>query len=97
MRVYKANIIDALRMLADYELQIATWLHETDVWSSFNDEVEAIFLDSGIEEMLGQGEVVFSSKADAALKELLEIANKIGYSRDEHELVHTPEMKILRQ
>jgi hypothetical protein len=97
MKVYKSNIVDALRMLADYKLQKATWPHGTDVWSSFNDEIEAVFLDSGVEEMLGQGEVVFGSKADAALKELLEVADSIGYHRDEHEIVHTPEMAVLRQ
>ncbi|MBY0406772.1 MAG: hypothetical protein K2Q01_03710 [Rickettsiales bacterium] len=83
-------------MLADYELQKAIWLHETDIWSSFNDEVEAVFLDSGIEEMLNQGEVVFGKNADNALRELVKTADNIGYHRDERELVHTAEMENLR-
>ncbi len=40
--------------------------------------------------------MVFGKDADAALRDLDKAIRAIGYDRDERELVHSPEMQVIR-
>ncbi len=95
-KVYKFNVIDGLQHLFSKEWQIEAWIKENDIWSSFVDEVETVFLDSGLEGILDK-ETIFGKEADQALRELNIMVDAIGYDRDERELIDAPEMEAVRQ
>lgn len=95
--VLVTNVVDGLRCLASYDFQKVAWFeNDLGLCSAYNEDVEAIFMDTGLEDALDNGEVVFGKEADDALKELDKACDAIGYHRDERELVESPEMKIIR-
>ena len=97
IKVYKANIIEGLKYLSDYDLQRLAWIEDPDICSSFSDEVAIVFEENGLEKALDQGKTVFGKKADSALRELNEEVEHIGYNRPEKELIDSPEMQIVRE
>lgn len=97
MKVYKSNIVDALRYLSDLELQRQHWLAPGDNSGYFVDEVETVFLDSGIEDLIAQGYVVFGKKEDSALLGLLSASDTVGYKRDQRLDLHSESMQHVRE
>lgn len=96
--VFVTNVIYGLRCLASYDLQKVSWFeNDLGLCSAYDEDVEAIFMDTGLEDALDNGEVVFGKEADDALKELDKACDAIGYYRDERELVESLEMKIVRE
>lgn len=96
-KVYKKNLVEGLKYLSSRDLQITAWIEENDIYSSFVDEVEAVYTDTGLEYALRQGEVVFDKVTDKALVELLEIIEALGFEHSEKELIDMPEMQVIRE
>jgi hypothetical protein len=98
--VLVTNVIQGLRDLASYDFQKTAWFeNDCGLWSSYNEDVEAIFMDTGLKYALDAGDVVFGKKADNALKELDGACNAIGYHWDgrEKELLESDAMKNIRE
>ena len=95
-KIYKRLIAEGLRYLSDRALQQKAWLEDNDICSSFSDEVESVYLDSGLEGSLYK-KTVFDNETDAVLKELNSMIEAVGYERDERELIDAPEMEAIRQ
>lgn len=92
------NVIDGLRFFASYDYQKIGWFENNlGLCSAYNEDVDAIFRDTGLEVALDAGEVVFGKEADSALRELGQACDAIGYRRDHYELVESDEMKVVRQ
>ncbi len=98
MMVYKKNVMQGLKDLASRQFQLIAWFdNDQGLSSAFSEDVEAVFMDTGLEAALDAGEVVFGKEADAALRDLDKTCDTVGYHRDERELVNSPEMEIVRQ
>ncbi len=95
-KIYKFNIIEGLRYLSNKELQRYAWFEENDIYFPYIDQVESVFLDSGLEGILDK-ETIFGKEADQALRELNAMVDAIGYDRDERDLINAPEMEAVRQ
>lgn len=100
IEVYKNNMIEGLKDLASYEFQKVAWFENNlGLWSSFEEDVEAIFEDSGFNYVLNAGEIVFGKIADMQLKELESLCDAIGYDwgKNSKDLLESNEMKIIRE
>ncbi len=96
-KVYKFNVIEGLESLASYDFQKIAWFENNQgIVSSFEIMTSLVFEASALEVALYK-QVVFSQKADIALRELNELVENIGYNKDERELINSPEMEIVRQ
>ena len=98
-KVYKNNIKEALRWLTDYEFQKSSWIaNNQNFIASYNEQISWVFEDTGLDEALKAGEVVFDIPADKALRDLRTMANKIN-SRDftEEALLESPHMQAIRE
>lgn len=99
MKVYKNNVIEGLKDLASYDFQKAIWFeNEYKIYSSFDEDVETVFFDSGLSDALAKDMIVFGYEADSALKELERLCDSIGYewSGRERELLESSEMVLVR-
>ncbi|MEK6745701.1 MAG: hypothetical protein AABY33_01535 [Pseudomonadota bacterium] len=97
MKIYKTNIIKGLEDLASYHFQKIAWFeNDQGLSSSFSEDVEAVFMDTGLEDALDANEIVFGKEVDEALRDLDKTVDGIGYHRDERELINSPEMRIVR-
>ena len=98
MKVYKTNIIKGLEDLASYHFQKIAWFENNQgLSSSFSEDVEAVFMDTGLEDALDANEIVFGKEADEALRDLDKTVDNIGYHHDEREFINSPEMKVVRE
>ena len=96
--IYRKNIIQALGELASYEFQKLAWFeNDQGLCSAYDEDVEAVYDGTGLHEALRDGKIAFSKEADAVLRSLEKACDKIGYNRDERELIDAPEMEALRQ
>ena len=96
-KVYKFNVIAGLESLASHDFQKVAWFeNDQGIVSSYGDMVSLVFEASALEEPLYK-RIVFSKKADNALRELDSMVEAIGYDRDERELIDSPEMEAVRQ
>jgi len=96
MMVYKKNITEGLKDLASKSFQQIAWFeNDQGLCSSYSDDVCAVFEGTGLQEALRNNEIVFSKEADAALNQLDEMVEAIGYNRDERELINAPEMEAV--
>ena len=97
-KVYRNNTIEGLKDLASYDFQKTAWFeNDKGLWSSFEDDVEAVFIDSGLEYFLENNEVVFGVDADKALRELLKSCHAIPDDRNDIKFVHSQEMAEIRK
>src|SRR5690606_36563323 len=88
-----------LKDFASYDFQKTIWFeNEYKLCSSFDEDVEKVFLDSGLGEVLAEGRVVFGNEADASLKKLQEACDMLGYdwAGKEKELLELPGMGVVR-
>jgi hypothetical protein len=85
-----------LEHLSDYEFQKVAWTYESNIYSSYSDEVEAVF-DEGLEDALYSGHIVFGKAADKALRRLNKKIEAVGYERNDEELIDSQEMVIIRE
>ncbi|MFO0109701.1 MAG: hypothetical protein ACK52W_04100 [Alphaproteobacteria bacterium] len=99
-RIYKSNVLQALKNLSSYDFQRIAWFeNDQGLMYSFNENVSDLFDDFHLEEALYEdGVIVFSSRADHALRDLNEAVEKInGRDYREEVLIALPEMQIVRQ
>lgn len=96
--VLKANIIEALEWLSDYEYQKNSWF-ALEGGITYDENVEEIFLFTGIQEAFEAGETVFDKKTDQALRDLEIACDELGYQWDgkEKELLDSDGMAIIRE
>ena len=95
-KVYKFNVIEGLEYLSDRGLQQKAWLENNEIWSSFNDDVSAVYESSGMERLLYK-KTIFGKEADNALRELDHMVMAIPDDVDEAELIDSPEMEAIRR
>lgn len=98
-RIYRNNVIEALKYLSDYEFQRIAWFsNDQNLIASYNENVMWVFDDTTLSDALKSGKVVFSNAADAALRDLEKATDKIdGLDYSEEELIDMPEMQIIRE
>jgi hypothetical protein len=99
IKVYKNNIIEGLNYLSSYELQKIAWFeNDQGLSSSYVEDVESVFDDTGLDDALNEGHVVFDKKTDSALRELDESTNSIDeFTQTDEEIFNSPEMAIVRK
>ncbi len=96
--VYRDNIIDALRYLADADYQRRAWLASSGpIVSSFSEDVCQLFDDTGLGDALDRGETVFNDTIDDKLRVFNELVRKVDYSRPPAELLESEDIANLRQ
>lgn len=98
--ILKTNIVQGLKYLASYDYQKIGWFeNDQGFGSSFSEDVEAIFDDSGLHDALSSGEVAFDSIIDKALIELEVVCDAIGYNwaGKEKKLLESDQMAIVRE
>lgn len=62
MMVYKKNVMQGLKDLASRQFQLIAWFdNDQGLSSAFSEDVEAVFMDTGLEAALDAGEVVFQN------------------------------------
>lgn len=98
-RIYRNNVIEALKYLSDYEFQKIAWFpNDQNLIASYNENVMWVFDDTTLSDALKSGKVVFSKAADAALCDLEEATDEIdGLDYSEEELIDMPKMRIIRE
>ena len=95
--IYRKNVEEALFHLSDYDSQVNSWFeNDKGLMSSFGDDVEAVFQDTGLEYALNKGEIIFDKLTDESLLSLNSEVERVGYDRSEEELIDSPEMDIIR-
>ena len=95
--VYKSNLVRDLFVLSDYTSQKDAWFENNKgLYSTYAEDVEAIFFDMGLENALYDGNIVFDRITDDALRDLYQEVERVGYDRSEEELIDSPEMDIIR-
>lgn len=98
IKIYIRNIIEGLEDLSSRDFQLTAWFENSKgLVSSFVEDVEAVFDDTGLEVALKQNKVVFDEVTDNALKELYEKIELVGFSTPEDKLVDSPEMTAVRE
>lgn len=96
-KVYKTNVIRGLEHLSSYDFQKNAWFENNlGLLSSYMEDVESVFDDTGLEYALDNDQVVFGHVADNALRELSILLDSIGYDKNEEELIDSPEMQLVR-
>lgn len=97
-KVYRNNAVEGLKDLASYDFQKAAWFdNDLGLWSSFEEDVDAVFLESGLEYSLKQNEIVFGLKADEALRDLRTACTKVPTHRDDKFFIESKEMQDIRE
>lgn len=99
-RVYEDTIVEGLKDIASYDFQKAAWFENSlGLSSSFEIDVENLFIDSGLEAAFKDNEIVFGMMADKSLLILREACDALGYEWDgkEKELLVSGEMKNIRK
>jgi hypothetical protein len=88
-----------LRELADIEFQRRVWTGRggADEMSSFEEAVETLFDDSGVEPNLGLGRPVFGPPLDAKMLALGELLDRIEADRSPDEIIDDPLMVDVRR
>ena len=99
IKVYKCNILEGLQQLSDRNFQAIAWFeNDRGLSSSFIDEVNAIFDDSGLDYAFNNGETVFGRDADNALRELDSATNNIDeFNQSDKEIFYSKEMQTVRE
>lgn len=98
IHVYKNNVIEGLRVLANYHFQKQALLNPTGpyMWI-FHEDYEDIFEDTGLLEAWKAKQIVFSVEADKSLIDLAIAMKKIDSNLPDSVIVDLPEMKIVRE
>ncbi len=98
-RIYKKNVIQGLEDLSSRGFQEVAWFKNNQgLSSSFGDDVNAVFDDTALGDMLENEETVFGKAADDALRDLDESTNAIDeFTMSDEEILNAPEMDIVRQ
>ena len=98
-RIYKSNIIEALRALSSYEFQKVAWFDNDQGLSySYNENILDLFYDSMLDDALKAGEIVFGTTADDALRDLEFTTTEIdGDDHSEAVLIDLPQMQTVRE
>ena len=99
-RIYKKSVTEVLEYLSSYDFQKVAWFeNDQGLMYSFNENVSDLFDDFYLKKALYEdGVIVFSSRADHALRDLNEAVEKInGRDYREEVLIALPEMQIVRQ
>ena len=95
-----AEVVQAgLRELADEDFQRRVWTGRgaPAEMSSFDEAVETLFDDSGLEPELGRGRPVFGSELDSKLLALRDLLQRIDADRYPDEIIDDPLMADARQ
>ncbi len=98
MNVYKKNIIEGLERISNRSLQAIAWFeNDQGLSSSFIDEVNAVFDETGLAYAFDNNRVVFDIRSDNSLKELDAVINIIDETQTDIEIFHSPQMQIVRE
>jgi hypothetical protein len=75
--------VRSLEEAADLDRQRAAWVDRTDAhFPAPTELVSQVFDDSGIDDLLGTGELVFSQRTDAAIRALSALVEEMGLDED---------------
>ncbi len=98
-KIFKNNIIDALKALSNYDFQRVAWFNNDEGLSySYNENVLDLFYDSTLDDALKAGKVVFGKEADEALINLEKLTDRIdGDEYSEEVLIGLSEMQSIRK
>ncbi len=99
-KIYKSNVEKGLEQLIDpsFSRTVSTTEGEKIWYFSFTELVLAIFDDTALLDILGEGEIVFSKEADMALLELYKATNAIHeFNQTDDQIFNSPEMEIVRE
>lgn len=99
-RVYKDNIVDVLKELADKNYQIDVWLNRNNPnnWvGSFTEAACMLFDDCVVGDYLKEGEIILDEKVTQALWELSAAVDAVNEYRPEEEIINDPLMEVVRQ
>jgi len=90
------KILDALRELANRDIQRRLWLAESGEVSSLTEAMSSLFDDSGLARALERDEVVFGVEIDALLRRLGKVSRLVDKLQNPEDLLHDPRMEAVR-
>ena len=90
------KILDALRELADRDIQRRLWLAESDEVSSLTEAMSSLFDDSGLARALERDEVVYGVEIDVLLRRLGKVIRLVDELQNPEDLLHDPRMEAVR-
>lgn len=97
-KVYKNVLVKALKDLSDIDFQKIAWFeNDQALSSSFADDVNAVFDDTGLEIALKNNEIIFGKAADVVLHELGKAIDAVNEFRPEEEIINDPLMQVVRE
>lgn len=99
-RIYKENVIKALKQLADRNYQNTVWLNQNNTQNlvgSFTEAACTLFDDCVIGDYLKDGEIILDKKVTEALWELDAAVDAVNEYRPEEEIINDPLMEVVRQ
>jgi hypothetical protein len=98
MFVYTELVRQALNELADADYQRRVWAGEGgDEMSSFEECVELLFGDSGLDVALERSQPVYGSTVDDELRKLHDLVARINGSRSTEEILQDPALDGVRE
>jgi hypothetical protein len=99
IKVYKENIIEGLKQLSDREFQRIAWFeNDQGLSSSFIDDVNGVFDETGLDYAFNKDKCVFGAEADNALKDLDKDTKAIDeLNQSDSEIFYSSEMQIIRE
>jgi hypothetical protein len=96
--VYRTNVIECLKHLADVNYQSQAWLSSTGpLVSSFSEDVSQLFDDTGLTDALDQGTPVFNDVVDRELVDLVNAVSAVDQSKPPGILLESGEVARIRQ
>jgi len=99
-RIYKENVVDILKELADIQYQKNIWLNQSNPnnWiGSFTEAANMLFDDCVISDYLSEGEIILDARVTQALWELSAAVDCVDEYRDEAAIINDPLMDIVRE
>ena len=97
--IYKDNVIESLKDLADQNLQKIAWFdNDQGLWYSFDENIDDLFNNTCLSDLMDEGEVIFGNLPDESLRELQAICEAVPDERIyAKEFVDSEEMSIIRE
>ncbi len=91
------SLVEGLKDLASYDFQRSAWFpNDLNICSSFSDDVDAVFADTGLENSYAENQIAFGKEIDNLFKSLQAACDAIGYARNAYELLDLSDMECIR-
>ena len=101
MSILVGNLIRHLSYLADGEYQKRGWLNRHslpgDMCMGYDEGIFMVFEDTGLDDEMDQGGLIFSPAIDKALQELSDTIDRTEYTPPTETFIESPAMQAVRE